>query len=361
MNRNQITLNPAPFEAKTRGARLTSPRARRVVMLLSVANFVGLLVLCFLLDVMSEKWWFSMALTYLPRSPYLVLTIVLALFSFRWCRKANWVNFGAMVLVLVPVMGLRIPFETLGYAESTKPYIKILSCNVQGYHPDFLTVLKEVSRVNPDIVAFQEIAHESDLLKEYFHEWHSVHVTEFWIGSKFPIRLVGQCDFRQFKRTTAIKVEVEGPTGTFMLSNVHLMTAQRSLDELSFHKLLTSDEPYDFRRHIGLRDEEAFVTRAFVSDGDASVPAIVVGDFNLPMSSNLYRAHWGEFQNAFDVVGFGFGYTSPCRPHRFWFDGVPWLRIDHILTSQHWDILDCRVGSKNGSDHRLVTAEVAAK
>lgn len=122
MNRNQITLNPAPFEAKTRGARLTSPRARRVVMLLSVANFVGLLVLCFLLDVMSEKWWFSMALTYLPRSPYLVLTIVLALFSFRWCRKANWVNFVAMVLVLVPVMGLRIPFETLGYAESTKPY-----------------------------------------------------------------------------------------------------------------------------------------------------------------------------------------------------------------------------------------------
>ena len=183
----------------------------------------------------------------------------------------------------------------------------------------------------------------------------------FWIGSRFPIQLIGQCDCREFDRTTAVKVEIQDPNGSFLLANVHLMTARKSLEELTLGELSLDQGTEEFNRHVALRDEESLMTCAFLSEGAHALPTIIVGDFNMPTCSNLYRTHWGKLQNAFDVAGFGLGYTSPCKPLRFWFDGVPWIRIDHILASKHWRILHCLVGTENGSDHRLIAAEVVAK
>ena len=88
---------------------------------------------------------------------------------------------------------------------------------------------------------------------------------------------------------------------------------------------------------------------------------IVCGDFNTPVSSSLFLKNWGDFQSSFDVAGFGFGYTSPCKGGRFWPNNFPWARIDHILCSEEWAIHQCEVGKSDGSDHRLITATVQLK
>jgi endonuclease/exonuclease/phosphatase (EEP) superfamily protein YafD len=100
--------------------------------------------------------------------------------------------------------------------------------------------------------------------------------------------------------------------------------------------------------------------RAYVDRIDAigvdrpALPATIAGDFNTPSVSELYRAAWPGFTNAFNETGFGFGYTAPCTNHRHWFDDVPWVRIDHILADDHWSVSACGVGRSKGSDHRLI-------
>ena len=94
---------------------------------------------------------------------------------------------------------------------------------------------------------------------------------------------------------------------------------------------------------------------------DQTLPELLIGDFNMPISSSLYQKSWGEMANAFDVAGSGFGFTSPCDQFLFWPDYVPWLRIDHILASSHWQVLRCQVGAGNGSDHRFIAATLALR
>ena len=73
-------------------------------------------------------------------------------------------------------------------------------------------------------------------------------------------------------------------------------------------------------------------------------PYVVVGDTNLPPWSSVGRRHFEGLTDAFDEVGFGFGYTFPAKK--------PWMRIDRALGSEGIRFLDVRVGPLGASDHR---------
>jgi endonuclease/exonuclease/phosphatase (EEP) superfamily protein YafD len=79
-------------------------------------------------------------------------------------------------------------------------------------------------------------------------------------------------------------------------------------------------------------------------------PKLLVGDFNLPVESAIYRDHWSQYTNAFSVAGWGLGHTRYCRWH-----GV---RIDHILTGPESQVDRCWVGPDVGSDHRPLIADL---
>ena len=82
---------------------------------------------------------------------------------------------------------------------------------------------------------------------------------------------------------------------------------------------------------------------------------IVTGDFNLPVESQIYRRSWGGYQNVFSEVGFGVGYTRWVMLHNFHYG----VRIDHVLTSEDWVPLECRIGRDIGSDHLPLITEVS--
>lgn len=348
----QTAANPA------RGSISRRSRVARWVRVLSIANLLAVVGIWFLIFVVSEQHWLTTALTYLPRSPYLLPAAILLVCAFRWNRKSIWPNLMAAMIVIGPIMELQIPLSTWNQESPVDSNLKIVSCNVQNFHPDFATVLSEISKCNPHIVAFQEARDEHSLLEDYFDGWHSVELAEFWVGSKYPLKVIGQHFNPTIDRMIAITVEVDAPDGKFVLCNLHQTTPRDSLADLRLRSLFDRDDQDAVEMSGLLRNNEAFLTREFVSRTDRSTPLMVVGDFNMPQSSSLYQLHWGEFQNAFDVAGFGYGYTAPCRPHRFWPDGVPWSRIDHILTSSHWQVLHCDTGRLNGSDHRLIAAEL---
>ena len=318
-----------------------------------------MILLWALLSLSSEGWWISHILTYLPRVPYLAVPVLLIGFACKFHRKSIWFNLVSIGIVLVPIMDFKVTLAAL----QTPPKgldIRVLSCNVQNHKPAFSKVLSEISSLNPVVVAFQESTPHYDLLLKYFKTWNSTSSGRLWVGSKHPVKLIDHCTPEFSKRTCAIAVEVQAPSGSFLVFNVHLMTARHALTELSVTNLLNGHAAEVISNHTHNRGTESRVVRAFVFHHvrRMNLPYIIVGDFNTPSSSSLYQENWGDLPNAFDVAGSGYGYTSPCANHRMWLDNTPWLRIDHILVSPECSVRECKIGTENGSDHRLITSRL---
>jgi endonuclease/exonuclease/phosphatase family metal-dependent hydrolase len=330
------------------------------VLAFSLLNFFALCAVSYILFVVSEQWWLGTLLTFAPRSPYLIPSVALVFASLFWHRGSLGINLISVLIVLVPIMGLAVPtdFESLNKKTfSTQTSLKIVSCNVQEFQPDFRKVMREIFAINPDVIALQEALKDEPLLQTQFPDWHVVHVGNFWIGSRYPVKLVTECQVRQFEgRLAGIVVEIDSPMGPVALSDIHQMTARRGLTELSRRSFVDGDGTKELEAFSSERYLEAIELRDAVDAARKDRPVIVVGDFNTPVSSNLFQKHWGDLQSSFDTAGFGFGYTSPCKGNRFWPDNTPWARIDHILCSNEWTVRRCQIGRSNGSDHRLIAA-----
>ncbi len=331
----------------------------RAVAGLSWANLGLLLLLSWLLFAVSENWWLSSALTYAPRIPYMAPALALLIASGRWHRASVPVNLISVTIVAVPIMGLSLPVSHwLGASPATSMSrtLKVISCNVQDFQPDFAGVLAEISRFNPDVVAFQDARSHSKLLEKYFESWHSIRDREFFLASRYPVKRVsvGHCD--AFDRDAVLACELELPSTKVMFFNVHQMTPRHGLRELDLSSPITQRGSERLSHYLELRAEEMVAVRDFVEANRGQSPTLIAGDFNAPCESSLYRAHWFGFQNAFNLAGTGYGYSFPCTRQYCWPAGVPWMRLDHILADDAWRVRSCYVGSANGSDHRLIAA-----
>ncbi|HLQ45521.1 MAG TPA: endonuclease/exonuclease/phosphatase family protein, partial [Planctomycetaceae bacterium] len=302
--------------------------------------------------------------TFLPRLPGLLPGVLLLFASLLVWSRAFWVNLAVVLFTLVSIMGFNVPWQST-WEHLTKsepaavadlPTIRLVSANVQAFGPDFGLLLREVLHAKPDVIAFQEAARPPKLLDEQFPDWHVVRKRGLWVGSKWPVKLLGQCDSDVYQRVTAIAVEVDAPFGKFVLTDLHLMTARRSLIHLKPKALVNGEGPRHVTAALRERDEEARQTRAFLADFSHDTPSIVCGDFNMPTSSSIYRTYFGDFTNAFEAAAWGFGYTAPCKAPGFWPTNTPWQRVDHILASGHWQVVASHIGLRDGSDHRLIAA-----
>ncbi len=324
---------------------------------------VGLVgVLWFLIAEVSERHWLGSALTFLPRLPWLLPGLVLCVTSAWTWSRTFWFNASALLFSLVTIGGFNVPTAALFGSpitdvESTSPQtVRVVSCNVQGFEPDFSLLLREIAHTRPDVVVFQEAFQPPKLLYEHFADWHAVKTQSYWIGSRWPVSLVGQCQSEVYHREIGIAAEVAAPMGSFVVADLHLMTARKSLIRLKSKGILTGASQDRVNSTLVERQIEANDARVFVTRYSRHRPVIVCGDFNMPTSSSILRTSFGEFTNTFDAVAWGFGHTAPCRSISFWPSNTPWQRIDHILTNSAWQVTACQIGQFDGSDHRLISA-----
>ena len=338
--------------------RLT--RAAKWVLGLSCLNLIALCGISYLIYGVSETWWVGTVLTYAPRAPYLIPSIVLLVASLCWHRESIGINLVSAAVVLVPIMGLAVPLELWmnGPPKADEAIsLTILSCNVQSFEPNFEKVLDEIATFKPDVVALQETFRGDPRLDQFFRDWSPIRHGHYWVGSRYPLKLIRDCEVTQFGgRHAGMLVEIETPAGPVVLANIHQMTARFGLKELNRKTLINGDGTKELEDFEGERYMESIAIRQIVQEVRGDRPLIVCGDFNTPVSSSLFQKHWGDLQSAFDIAGFGYGYTSPCKGNRFWPDNQPWARIDHILCSNDWTIRRCEIGQSDGSDHRLIVA-----
>jgi hypothetical protein len=147
---------------------------------------------------------------------------------------------------------------------------------------------------------------------------------------------------------------VETPRGKIGFASVHLDTPRRGLSAVLDRETVIDLEQTDYAEtRIDWRRLESADLARWLSEFPE--PKIIVGDFNMPVDSAIYRDFWGDYRNAFTRAGFGFGYTKQTVIRRRQYG----LRIDHVLTDVRWRSNRCWVGPDLGSDHLPLIAELA--
>jgi endonuclease/exonuclease/phosphatase (EEP) superfamily protein YafD len=311
--------------------------------------YLGLLLsLWALLYLAADRWWPGTLLLFGPRWLCLVPALVLipAAAWFRPRLLLGRIPLGLFV-ALVPITGLCIPWRPQFARSSSEPPMRVLTCNLhEAKEKDTEALGRLISETNPAIVALQNW--HARYQKPIFADepWHARREGQLYVASRYPIT-----DVELFRHPSitqaavAARYELQTPIGALQLLNLHLTTPREGLASV-----LARDRagPERIESNAQARWRESAAVRTWADQ--VVGPILVVGDFNLPMESLIYREFWNDYTDAFSTAGLGWGFTFRTRH-----SGV---RIDHILGSPGWRCRRCWVGPDVGSLHRPVIADM---
>jgi vancomycin resistance protein VanJ len=296
---------------------------------------------------LGDYWWAATLILYGPRwiwgLPLLAL-IPLAL-TFQW--RALGPLMLASFLFIGPILGLRIPWGRLIGGAPEGLTLRIVSWNTQGRGHDQKAFARFAAQTRPDLVLLQEWPGFDGLSPFAGPGWFTYAEHGLGLASRFPIEVVEHVDPRVLEHRSFMSgFRIATPAGQILVYNLHLETPREGLQSIINGDL---GGIATIRKELAIRSEHAEIADRFIGTGNT--PVLVAGDFNMPDESTIFRSHWQNFGDAFNVAGCGFGWTKSTRWHG--------IRIDHILVGPRWQTRMCYVGPDLGSDHRPLIADVA--
>lgn len=222
--------------------------------------------------------------------------------------------------------------------ETADDAITIYTANVLFDHGRPADVAASIVAQDADVVILQEVVweflavlREDQRLSDYRYrsndEPGAPYGTLVW--SRWPFADVG---IEPFQVSELVNATIAGPTGEFTVTGLHVLApAQPS--------------------HIGQWQNQF----AQLSRIDTGTPRVVAGDFNATSDHRQFRdllaAGWTDVH---DEKGCGFDATWPVD------HGLPFpvMRLDHVLVTDDFEVLDVRFGDPAGSDHKPVVASI---
>lgn len=310
------------------------------------------------LRMFGERWWWMVALLYVPRPivglPLLVLVPLTLLSSRRWWLAVD----GAATLVLLfPLMGLELAHPRAGEAQT----LRLISFNVWYGRRGVDAVVDALKGLQPDVVVLQAL---SDRVRQgvgaAFPGWHEHATSEFMIASRFPILdVVETPPLPSDIPAASIRYTLETPLGPIDVLNVHAFSPRDAFERVrgpGLHSAVRYGMPPDaiaaMKRNAEIRASQVRALGAAAAQCAHRV--VIAGDTNLPTLDPLLDEYLHGYRDGFAQAGIGFGYTFPT--HRL----VPWLRLDRVLTGPGLRVVRFRVGDGGASDHAPVSADIAA-
>lgn len=262
-----------------------------------------------------------------------------------WAIPAALFRKDALTISLLTLaVPLGLPFVNLFDSAAVKAAAernyKIMTYSKMGRNHNVDAVAAVISSEQPDVLFVQEIdERETAILIKLLNNIYDGAPVFYFADEHYGLIL------SRFKVISRLKkgdysqaAEIEFPENSVRVWNVHL---QKSFGN--------TDQQYK------MTDQLAEQIAAVGS------PAIVAGDFNATVVNYPYKRIGQQLENAFENAGSGFGFTFPSRARRM---GViaPFMRIDHIFYSRHFNVRQSYVvGDSGDSDHFPVVALLSLK
>jgi vancomycin resistance protein VanJ len=323
-----------PLRAPGRWRRLLA--AIVILYTLSVAGLWAWMML------EGDNEWLATMLLFGPRwlcgLPLPLLVVAAAI----WSRRLLVILAIAAYVLIGPLMGFKFNLPVSSAAPTS---LKVLTCNVDqnNFNPRALSEL--IMGTQPDVVALQEVSTETKFI--WPKDWQVLVHDEFIVASRWPIREDGSIR-RNIYELSSARFLVQLPDREVQVFNIHLKTPRAGLEAVLKERRAAVerlDAVLDFRA----RESEG--VSLWVNEYQG--PKIVLGDFNTPGESVIFRRDWSALTDAFAARGWGFGFTK-ISPDLGWAYGT---RIDHVLSTDEIVPLRARVGPSVGSDHLPLLVE----
>jgi vancomycin resistance protein VanJ len=314
----------------------------RLVTLLVVGYLAGVVVVALTMVFAVDRHWAATLLGFGPRWVFalpLPVVALAALASFRW-----------KLLIPVAVSALLVVFAILdgsigigggGDGQPVRVITQNLGAAVKLDDPRFVAYLKET---RPDVMVIQECWRDDQPTGSPDPDYHFAMDYTMCVLSKFPVtKVTGRPRTDVWDRGGSGEIgvfEIQGPKGPFYILSVQLETAREGFEAFLSDKLGGVPKMEQNRE---LRRWESQLASEWAAQ-HAKSPLLVVGDFNMPVESAIYKQYWGHLSNAWGRCGTGFGYTKRTRKIG--------ARIDHVLFDQGWQCADATIAPDLGSDHR---------
>ena len=288
-----------------------------------------------MLKIAADRWWPGTAIMMGPR--WLLFAAGCALVPLMAVLRPR------LLLPLVPatlfvpwgIMNLQLGWPgrshdpPLGLTES----VRIATCNLRHGNTDWSRVLQMLDTQSPDVIALQDTT--PDQLARLPAAWHHVSFGHQTIASPFPIRDALICAREPSpdnpSSILAVYAIVETLAGPLAVCCVNLY-----LDERPRLGPFVQDPPREMslrerlRTQTARRERESRQLREWIEQ----LPAVdvILGDFDMPVESRVYRSDWRGFTNAFSKVGRGLGYTRSMSAGNVRFG----VRTEHVLVGARW-------------------------
>lgn len=362
-------------ESRKQLARRISRIIRNFFLIVTIV-YAGLLLLLTLLATWIGENNITLAFwLYLPRVfvllplPFLFL---ITLFINRWFALlqlvAGWVFF---------TFGMG--YEWRG--KSTEPFsqpndtsmITALTYN-RGQHAN-QSLQPFIDLTNPDIIALQESPGRAKGYladTDYSQFKYASSVGEHTLLSKFPIvseKLIHLGGHLQ-DNTPASRFEIDFHGKQVAVYSVHFITVRETLlyyrrgaflygvlgiiPGTPFHRKMEANQHFWNERIL-----TAMALKKVIDQ--EKLPTLIVGDFNAPAGGYIHRRMKRGLQDSHETAGKGFGYSFPGATRNPLSLGGPWVRIDYIFASKHWNIISSLTEEKRPSQHRAVATKLRLK
>jgi vancomycin resistance protein VanJ len=295
----------------------------------------------------GDLWPPGTVLLFGPRWVLVLLAALLLLAALAFRRRALWPAVPALLIAAGPFAGFSVPSERLGSDPPAGTGLRVLTCNMHFAKTDQRPLDQLVVETRPDVVAIQEWRDSAQSEVLVGDGWHAHRVPGLFLASRYPIRRADRLgESSTGEQGSVMRYELDTPAGGLTVFNLHFATPRKGLGALLSFEQQGLNE-IRANSELRLRQSEFVAAQA----GQVTGPVVLLGDFNTPLESAIFRRVWSDYANAFSEAGWGWGYTFRARRTA--------VRIDHVLVGGGGQPTKCWVGPDVGSPHRPVLADLA--
>jgi vancomycin resistance protein VanJ len=310
----------------------------------------------FLLFVPTTVWWL----------PGLLMWPMMMIFRWRPGLGLGIAGFWVVALCL-GWEWRRIPPVSSHNPGRRPPEALVILTNNRGQHGGH-SLRPFKNHIQPDMMVFQESSADVESYRRdsgYAEFQHGLTQGEFTLISRFPVTQVEPLVFHDTLGVVpyAARFEMDWLGRMVAVYVVHFPSPRDPLLSMrrgSFLYGLPVPMKWWRQRQVGVsgfwRRQVAMAEHLIKHLETETLPHVVAGDFNAPHLGHVHQLLSQSLSDAHDEAGSGFGFTFPGETRNPLTLGEPWLRIDHVFASSHWQFDACWTESGRRSQHRAVAA-----